>query len=471
MRFNLNHIIRALAILPLMLFFFSCATYNQRITAYYSSMAQQDFTLAEKHLDKNKLLKAPRNRLLYLLEKGKLAHLMKEYEKSNALLNEADLYMEDARTSAKDIAMGTLLNPMMQTYKGEAFEQFMVHYYKAMNYLHLGKLNEALVEARRISLRSYELQDAVKESKYADDAFSLMLQGLIYEKAGDINNSFIAYRNSAEIFIRNNYVYYDVRMPEQLKHDLLRTAYLNGFYDVVERYENIFSMDYVPSADTLAPGGELVLFWENGMAPVKHEQQYFFTLNKNGSGNFVFTDATGGLNIPFYSGLKFDPGESGLDGIRSYRVAFPKYVEQPVEFNRAIASVNDTRYPLELTESINALAFASLRERFLKEMTLTLSRLAVKKLAEYAARPKEDDKNKKEKEALAMAVQIFNFASEKADTRNWQSLPHSIHYVRLPLKPGQNTVSLELLGLSSRKIDLNVMGQGGIQVLNLCTLL
>lgn len=465
MRTRYDHTIRALAVSLLVLFSFSCATYNQRIQAYYGSITSKNFELSDKLLEKNKLLKAPRNRLLYLLEKGRLAHLKGDYAASNVFFNEADYFMEDARQSAKDIAVGTLLNPMMQTYRGEAFEKFMLHYYKSINFLQLGDVDAALVEARRISLSSYALQDNVSERKYADDAFSLMLQGILYEIAGDINNAFISYRNSADIFIRNNFEYYEVAMPVQLKKDLLRLAYLNGFSAELQRYENILNLTYQASPDS--NGGELVLFWENGLAPVKDEQQFFFTLSRNGAGNFVFSDSYGGIHIPFASGIDFDPGASGIDGIRSYRVAFPKYVEQSPVYKEASVSVNDISYHFEKAESINALAFASLKERFLKEMGLTLSRLAVKKLAEYAARPKEDDKNKKEKEAMALAIQVFNFASEKADTRNWQTLPHSIHYVRLPLKPGKNKITISIRGAGAESHELVVEGRGKIEVRNI----
>ena len=105
----------------------SCATYNHRIGNYYAEMVNGDYQAASVSLEKNKLLKAKRNRLLFLLEKGKLAHMMKMYDSSNYYFNEADLYMEDAHTTAGDIALGTLLNPMMQSYKGEGFEKFMMH--------------------------------------------------------------------------------------------------------------------------------------------------------------------------------------------------------------------------------------------------------------------------------------------------------------------------------------------------------
>src|SRR5262245_52588638 len=119
---SFKHMIRALAVIGPMLLLFSCATYNNRIGTYYEQVRNNQYDKAFTAIDNNKLLQRRRNRLLYLFEKGKMAHLMKQYDSSNVFFNEADLFIEDARTSAADIALGTLLNPMMETYKGEDFE-------------------------------------------------------------------------------------------------------------------------------------------------------------------------------------------------------------------------------------------------------------------------------------------------------------------------------------------------------------
>ena len=461
---------RALALLPLMLFFFSCVTYNNRISEYYSEMRQNNFTAADAKLESTKILRAKRNRLLYLFEKGKMAHLLKQYDSSNRYFNEADIFMEEVRTTAGDIAVGTLLNPMMQTYKGEAFEKFMLHYYKALNYLYLGKTDDALVEARRISISNYALDDKTKsENKYNDDAFSLMLQGIIYETSADWNNAFISYRNSVDLFLKNNNSYYGVSIPDQLKKDLLHAADMNGFSDELGRYEKLLNTTYTKTE--ASPGGELVLFWENGLAPVKEEQNFFFTLTKDGLGNFTFVDATGSFNIPFnFSGTSLRDSDIKLADLRTFRVAFPRYVEQPMYYRNATATLNDQKFVMEKAENINALAFTTLRERFLKEMGIALSRLVVKKLAEMAVRPNENDKNKDTREAIALAIQAFSLATEKADTRNWQSLPHTIYYTRIPLQPGTNQIKFQATGQTNQDVNLVVEGKGRLVVQNIVTL-
>jgi hypothetical protein len=451
---------------------FSCATYNNRIGTYYDEVINNQYDKAYMAIDHNKLLLRKRNRLLYLFEKGKMAHLLKQYDSSNLYFNEADLFIEDAHTSTKDVALGTLLNPMMETYKGEDFEKFMVHYYKALNYLGLGQSDEAMVEARRISLTSYTQQDKTgdKTNRYSDDAFALIMQGIIYEQNGDMNNAFISYRNSVDIFLKSKNSWYGVSMTEQLKQDLLRTAAANGFTGEVQRYSTLLNTTLQPATKTA--GGELILFWENGLAPVKQEQNFFFGLTKDGLGNFTFTDATGTVNVPFIFDTNLNKDKIKAEDVRSLRVAFPKYLEQPVFYTQGTVSVNNAQYNFEQAENINDLAFATLKERFIKDMTKTLSRLAIKKLAEAAARANKSEKDKDEREAVATAIQVFSFVTEKADTRNWQSLPHTILYTRIPLQPGANEVKINFTGPNqqNKPINLVVEGKGRLQVQNVCTL-
>ncbi|HEU4469504.1 MAG TPA: hypothetical protein VFR58_00350 [Flavisolibacter sp.] len=468
---NTGRVLVVYLLLPA-LFLMSCATYNQQALSYYSSLQGGDYEKASKALDHNRLLKKQRNRLLYLLEKGKVEHLLQRYDSSNRYFNEADLLMEDARTTAGDMIAGTLLNPMVQTYQGEPFEKYMVHYYKAINYLQLNQTEEALVEARRINLRTYMQESSTGSKQYSEDAFSHMLQGMIYEKSGDINNAFIAYRNAVNVYLEHGLAYYGTAMPGQLKKDLLRMAYLNGFTDELERYEGLLDLRF--EHDWIKPGGELILFWENGLAPVKREQNLFFSLVKDNGGNLFFVDGGGSYSIPFDLGSGYNTGNISASDLRSFRVALPVYEEQPLRYSGVEISLNDSSYHAEPAQNINDLALATLRERRLKDLSKTLTRLAIKKIAEEAARPKEDEKDKKKKqngEAIALGLQLFSLASEKADTRNWQSLPHTIYYTRVPLNKGLNTVSLDIQRPNgkSKNLRLDISNTGGLVFQNICT--
>lgn len=436
------------SLLPLLfvfvLFISACASYNQQILPYYTSMNSGNYPEALKALESNKLLQKNRNLLLYYLERGRTEHALSNYDSSNVYFNRADALIEEYKTSVGDVVSGTLVNPMMQRYKAEDFEKIMIHYYKALNYLYLGNTEDAVVEARRITLQNQQLDDKFKgkTNRYSRDAFAQVLQGLIYESNGDINNAFIAYRNAAERFLdKSDTLYYGIKIPEQLKKDVLRTASANGFTDQLDRFERLFSMKYADSSG--AKHGELVIFWEQGMAPVKSQQDIFFTLTK-GTSSYYFLDPFGN-NIPLQSGIAFNANNFKAADMNNFRVAFPVYKPAPFKSSSAEVELNGRNYALEKAEDINVLAKATLRQRYVAEVSVALSRLVVKKAAQMAIKGNSDDKKNRDlRDGLAMAMDLYSLFSEKADTRNWQTLPSAIYYSRIPLKEGKNEIKLNV---------------------------
>lgn len=459
----------------LMLFLFSCSTYNQQTTQYYNQVRKGDYEAANKSLDKNKLLTKDRNKLLYLLEKGKNYHMLHQPDSSNQYFNLADEYMEQAKKNVGDAAVSTFINPMMERYKGEDFEKFMIHYYKALNYLYLNKKEDAIVEARRISLQTQQQGDKYndKANRYSKDAFSMIMQGALYESNWDVNNAFIAYRNALEVFESSpNKVHYGVLLPEQLKWDLLRTAYLNGFSSDVDFYERKFNLKY--QAKPVSEGGELLLFWENGFAPIKDQQEFFFALLRGAGGVFYFSDPSGQITFPFTDASTINNmGAVDLNEFRSIRVTFPKYIPQPTYYKSAAVSIdNSAAINLELVEDINTLAIQNLKERRLKELGSALSRVAVKKITEYFLRGGNKKGESSDFQQIAgSALGLYNMLSEKADTRNWQTLPSSISYTRIPLQKGKNVIQLKARADSGGEdtYTFNVEGTGKLVLYNYST--
>ena len=471
-----KHTYKASVLLVLVLFLFSCASYNDQIAGYYKQVSAGNYDQAQKELNKSSFLAKPRNKLLWFMEQGKMSHLNADYLKSNRYFNDADSLLESGIGGTGDALVGTLVNPMSQRYKGEDFEKFMIHYYKALNYLYLNQTEDAIVEARRISLQSQEQEDKFGDqaNKYSKDAFSLMLQGLIYEHDADFNNAFIAYRNAAEVYLGNkDQTWYGTTIPKRLKEDVLRTADLNGFSSELQRFESLFGIKY--QRISKITGGELVFFWENGLAPVKQQEEFFFSLVKGNTGDLVFTNATGTLFIPYNN--RYGGNDISLNGLNSLRATYPKYVAQSPYFSSATISSQQDTLSFEKTEDVNQLAIKTLDQRFLKEMSKVLTRLAVKKSAEYILREsaKGNGKNGKDNtllEGLGFGMQLYSLLSEKADTRNWQSLPAEINYARIPLQKGENTLTLTLnrAGGTTETKTIKVTGTGKLQFCNYATL-
>jgi uncharacterized protein len=457
--------------------------------SYYSNIRTQNYDKAMHSLENNKLIKKDRNALLYNLEMGKLYRLQNDFTNSNMHLNIADGIIESSRKSVADIAVGNLVNPMHQTYRGEDFEQFMMHYYKALNYVALGQVQDAVVEARRITLSSGLQSDKFrnKENRYSKDAFALNLQGMIYEMAGDINNAFIAYRNAAEVYLKSNNDYYGVKMPIQLQKDLLRTATTLGFTGDQQQYEKLFEASYKQDNTDY---GELILFIEEGQAPVKEEKNFVLTAGSNGVSNFNYIDANG-FNSNFnFNANAYGIAEDKLVSLRTFRLALPMYTVQYAQQQNVVVTNSANTYTPQLAQNINNVAINVLKERFLTEMANALARQVTKKLlekgtqalAEGIARSTdkreakdtsnaENEKVSREKKETIHAVgqvagfvmNMVNTATEKADTRNWQSLPAFVSYIRIPLHEGENNIAVNTNG---QQTTLKVNAGKGLQMMS-----
>lgn len=397
---------------------------------------------AEKYLEGNKKMQRNRNRLLFLFNMGFVNHLQQDFEESNKHFNEADLLIEDYKRNYGSEALALISNPEVKPYRAEDFEAVMIHYYKALNYLNLGNFDGAGVEARRINLKLQTLNDKYKDHKnrYQVDAFAHIVMGLSFEAQGEINDAFIAYRNAHEVYT-GEHGFFGIPVPDQLKRDLIRTAAILGFKAEQEQYEKEFNMAFEPERNA---GGEVVFFWNNGMGPVKDEWSVNFIAVAGQGGYVNFTNEELGITFPFFIGNDAQK-RNDLLALRVVRVAFPKYLERPNYYSRAWLEKDGNRFTLDEAESVNDIAFKTLEDRFLREMSAALLRLALKKVAEVQL--------SKENEALGALATVANAVTEKADTRNWQTLPHTIHYTRVPLNEGLNEVTLKMRNVKSRELD------------------
>ncbi len=423
----------------------SCATFYEVNYEFNKNFEQGRLEEAESLLLENeKIEKQSKTRFLYYTNRGVVAHLLGKYEESNDWLERAYIFGEDHRKNYVDFVASYLLNPNVITYSGEDHEHLMLLYYKVLNYLKMSNYDLALVECRRLNNRLYALGDKyVSENKYQKDAFIHTLMGIVYDASGDYNNAFIAYRNALKIYDEDYGRLFELSAPEQLKKDILRTAYVAGFSEEFDQFRTRFQMDFEPQDSS---GGDLVFFWHNGLSPVKSEWSINFAIVDGEGGYFFFQNDDLGLNFPFYYGQADEEDEGiQLSDIQAFRVAFPKYVERIPYFNYADLELDGRVYPLQKAEDLNSIAFKTLNERMLEELGKGLLRVALKKTIEMQVR--------KENETLGFLAGVFNIASEQADTRNWQTIPHSIHYARVPLKEGENKVEIYTEGLRSESTE------------------
>jgi hypothetical protein len=412
----------------------SCATYYQSNTAFNQDFEQGNLNDALSTLQSNSTEARGKREFLFYVNNGLVLSMLGRYTESNEYFEKAFIFGEDYRKNYLNEVTSYLTNPTITTYKGEDHEHLMLLYYKALNYLKMGKTQEALVECRRLNIRLQQLSDRyTDERKFQRDAFIHTLMGIIYETDKDYNNAFIAYRNAVEIYEEDYQHLFQISIPEQLKSDLLRTAWLSGFKDEFELFKEKFGMtDYIYEP---TEGGELVLFWHNGLSPVKAEWGINFVVDRRD--NFVyFSNQELGISFPFSLDGYDDKDKNGLARLEFFRIALPRYLERPTYYTGAAVTWQGNTVELQLLEDVNKIAFKSLQQRMTLELSKALIRVAIKKATEYQV--KQEDKT------LGSLLGMINAITEKADTRNWQTLPHSIYYARIPLAVGQNRIGLQL---------------------------
>ena len=421
----------------------SCApTFYQKNFDFNSDFERGDLRSALDNLQQNDELANSKSRFIYFANNGLVLSVLGKYEESNEFLEKAFLFGEDYHINYVNEAVSYWTNPNVTVYRGEDHEHLMILYFKALNFLKMGRPEDALVECRRLNIRLNQLNDKYhSENKYQRDAFVHTLMGIIYQSTKDYNNAFIAYRNAVEIYEQDYAEMFSVQVPEQLKKDLLNTAWWTGFTTEFEEFKTKFNMqDYKPSQ----PDAELVFFWHNGLSPVKGEWSINFLIDRRSDNMVVFTNDNLGIAFPFH--VEEKEKQSDLAKLEVFRVAFPRYIERPVYYQEATLSTDSTTYHLELTEDVSKIAIYSLRQRMMLEFGKGLLRAALKKATEQSI--------KKEDETLGALIGVVNAMTEKADTRNWQTLPHSIYYSRVPLKEGENEVKFSI-GVGRDKADYN----------------
>ena len=159
-------------------------------------------------------------------------------------------------------------------------------------------------------------------------------------------------------------------------------------------------------------------------------------------GAFSFTTPDGSVIIPFAS----DDGRGNFSGFNSMRTVFPKYVERPLYYESGSVWVDEVAHDFELVEDVNAIAFQTLKQRMVKEISQAIVRTALKEVVKGGAKRVHGD--------LGLLTDLAFFFTEHADTRGWQTSPHSIYYTRFLLPEGTHRVAIDLTGhLATQKKD------------------
>lgn len=442
-----------------------CASTLRREMAVDRFLPAADFQQAIADLESHEKAFGGKSRLLYLLNMGALNHYAGDYEESNKYFEEAYALADELYTKSITRELAGTVSPNMRPYYGEDYEKVMVNTFMALNYLKLGALDEALVEARRID-KDLELLTNKYQSKnkYKSDAFGRYLAGIIQEIAGRYNDAFISYVQAYRAY-KDYEKMFPFEVPDQLKRDILRLASVLHFDDKYDDFVKEFGDEYAPPAHMDEDAGEVIAIVFAGLAPLKRELNIKHTgVDKDGK-TYTFQlqipvlverpTSIGGVRVSCFesssensSGVGRSAGEvllasgesSGEDSVSTARTASPSRRRPAVS-----AKPGASGYAF-LAQDVSAIAKKNMDDK----KAVTIAKAFAAALVRYKAseKLKEKSKGKSFWGNVAKGV-LIDSALENvthADIRCWRTLPARIFIYRKRLPPGTYDICADFVG-------------------------
>lgn len=361
--------------------------------------------------------------LLNQLEKARIDDLANNNQAAQSIYEGVYTQMQAKREAAKiqlsaglEQSNALLTNDSAITYVPPAYEMSMLHSFKALNYVYKNDLEGALVEVRRankvqvdeLNKHQADINSTAKEAQQHypsmsnvtrdvkngyQNAYTFYLSALLYQSAKKLDDAYIDYKKALAIQPNNIY----------LQRDVLRLAKNQGFGQDYQEYKQRFGE--VEEISLPKSKGEVVILIEQGLVPKQDEFK---------------------LRLPI---------ETSQGDLRFYSLAMPVYKDRtytPAIKNIAIDNKNIALEPLVYLE---ALAAKTLEQAIPGKVARQVLRLVTKeKVRAELARSAGDVGN--------ILANIYNLASEQADTRSWLTLPNQITLARDSLDAGEHILNI-----------------------------
>ncbi|MCL1993609.1 MAG: hypothetical protein FWG66_11760 [Spirochaetes bacterium] len=413
--------VRAVCAIALLFVFSSCATTRSHFSRLDSDVSQHRFVEAIDHLERNRdRLYSNRDTILYYLDRGMLSHWARMHGESIRLLTRAEEEIEAAFTVSVTQVMATfLINDTLRDYPGEDFEDIYINIFNALNFFHMGMLESAMVEIRRMNLKLMHLATkySVMMSELQQRAMQEDFGHVPFDPSAPVNFSDSALaRYLSMLFYRAAGMEDDVRIASEW----LRVAFANApaVYNFPIPSTIVYEL-YVPRGVA-----RLNVLAFSGLAPIKESST---------------------MRIP-------------LPGMRWARIDLPHMVSRRSEVASIYLVHSDgQRIRLELLEDIEAVAMETFRARrdliYLKTVMRAITKAAGSVALGVAANEASGDT------ALVLGVasilaQVFAETSERADLRTSRFFPGRAYVTGINLEPGVHSFDVVFYNRAGRRVAI-----------------
>jgi hypothetical protein len=396
-----------------------CAGAGFNGSEFQREVAGGQVDAALKRLDK-----LPDEDVSALLDRGLLLQSAERYTESNAAFARAEQLMEDLYTrSLSKEGLALLTSDWTLDYRASSFEFAYIAYYRAWNYLQMGRAEDVLVEARRINERlNFRTENCGEDgAPCGHDAFLRYFSGLLFEWAGRTNDAYISYkladraRNAAREM-------YGTEPPPDLGFRLFRLARELGFRDEAESHAAAYGIDV--DAAVRAPAASIVVIWENGLVGRRESVSAVIPILKGESEKIAGDSDAWSHTLAKRHRSHYE--KEKLDYL--LRISLPEYVAAPPAAGRAEVAFTSMRCETYPVAGLSAMAAQALDSA----MGGILVRAVSRGLVKYLATKKASEAG----EGAGLLVNLVGMFLENADTRAWRSLPFEIQVASVKVPPG-----------------------------------
>jgi len=366
-----------------------CATYQGKVEQARQHIVASQFAAAEKHLQPLAEEESG-DQLIYLLDYATTLQMSGQFKESNKYFFKAEKLAEQLDYHSISRITGSLLmNEEMKQYKGDTFEKIFINAYLAMNFLEMNDLDSALVETRRINDK-YKLYRSEEKKTFELNSFAKYLSGMIWEADKKYDDAFIAYKEAYEL---------DPKI-ETIKEDLLRISKKSQRIEDYKKYKKEFMLSSENNDWYDKEKSELIIIYQQGWGPRK----------------------------------KFNPRD----------VKFP--ILTPVISDTQKLKIKVSKENKTISEDKSKFIY-DVEAASIKTFQDDQASLLARRVGAFVAKEVTARELSRRDDTLGAIAWIFMHASERADLRQWSTLPESIQVARIYIQPGEYEISLQ--GLSN----------------------
>lgn len=432
--------------------------------------ARDDYDGVIKAIRKDKDLYGSQSQLLLNLDLGLLFHYKGEYDSSITFLSRAAQIEEDLFAhSVTNEALSFLTNDNARPYRGRPYEIVMLHQYMAFDYLALGKYDDALVEARQAQLYLDELKrkEGATGTGYADDGMFRYFSALAYEAQRQKDDAAIAYYQAVKAYKKG---------PVDLPPDVAREAY--SVLRAQGREDDIKELGLSAGTGPARSAGEseIIVVGSAGRAPSLGQSVFWGTWVRDGMLIIHYHNAKGEQVTEAFPapGLPAGELEKARKGRRTQsgttvhiKFAMPEVKKSPSRTRFFTVAGEAAPAPLRtvpLTD-FDTLAQRNLDDTHTSTLVRTVIRVVLRTVAAQETKDALSGANPLVNLLFNLGTDALADQLEQADTRSWFLLPRTVQVVRIPVKPGVHSLTVEAHdaagnALSSKSFD-NVAVKAG----------